>query len=93
MHFSIAEIAAATDGAVSGADVTVDGASIDSRTLEAGQLFVPIVAERDGHEFLPAALAAGGISVVVAQPAVRGVAVDHGIHVAAGNAEKKIGSA
>lgn len=59
MHFSIAEIAAATDGAVSGADVTVDGASIDSRTLEAGQLFVPIVAERDGHEFLPAALAAG----------------------------------
>lgn len=59
MHFSIAEIAAATDGEASGADVTVDGASIDSRTLEPGQLFVPIVAERDGHEFLPAALAAG----------------------------------
>ena len=54
MHFSIAEIAAATDGAVSGADVTVDGASIDSRTLEAGQLFVPIVAERDGYKVVEA---------------------------------------
>ncbi|MFT4200543.1 UDP-N-acetylmuramoyl-tripeptide--D-alanyl-D-alanine ligase, partial [Gordonia sp. (in: high G+C Gram-positive bacteria)] len=59
MHFTSAEIAAATGGAATGADVTVDGASIDSRTLEAGQLFVPIVAERDGHDFLPAALAAG----------------------------------
>ncbi|GAB08321.1 UDP-N-acetylmuramoyl-tripeptide--D-alanyl-D-alanine ligase [Gordonia araii NBRC 100433] len=59
MHFTTAEIAAATDGTASGTDVTVSGASIDSRILEPGQLFVPIVAERDGHDFLPAALSAG----------------------------------
>lgn len=59
MKFTSAEIAAATGGTATGADVTVAGAGIDSRTLEPGQLFVPIVAERDGHEFLAAALAAG----------------------------------
>jgi UDP-N-acetylmuramoyl-tripeptide--D-alanyl-D-alanine ligase len=59
VKFTSAEIAAATGGTATGADVTVTGAGIDSRTLEPGQLFVPIVAERDGHEFLAAALAAG----------------------------------
>ncbi|GED96478.1 UDP-N-acetylmuramoyl-tripeptide--D-alanyl-D-alanine ligase [Gordonia crocea] len=59
MQFTTADLAAATGGTATGADVTVNGASIDSRTLDRGQLFVPIVAERDGHEFLPAALAAG----------------------------------
>ncbi len=35
-----------------GPDVTVEGATIDSRTARPGQLYVPIVAERDGHEFI-----------------------------------------
>ena len=55
-HLSSRRISAA---ALIGPDVTVDGASIDSRTIAAGQLFVPIVAERDGHAFIAAALAAG----------------------------------
>ncbi|QKT05968.1 UDP-N-acetylmuramoyl-tripeptide--D-alanyl-D-alanine ligase [Gordonia sp. X0973] len=59
MQFTTAEIASATGGTPIGADVVIDGASIDSRTLAAGELFVPIVAERDGHDFLPQALAAG----------------------------------
>ncbi len=42
-----------------GPDVEVDGAAIDSRELRPGELFVPIVAERDGHDFIDAALAAG----------------------------------
>ncbi len=42
-----------------GPDVVVDGASIDTRSVERGQLFVPIVAERDGHDFISAAIAAG----------------------------------
>jgi UDP-N-acetylmuramoyl-tripeptide--D-alanyl-D-alanine ligase len=33
--------------------------SFDSRTITPGQLFVPIVAERDGHEFIEAALKSG----------------------------------
>lgn len=42
-----------------GESAMVDGASIDSRSEVAGRLFVPIVAARDGHEFVDAALAAG----------------------------------
>lgn len=53
------QVAEATGGTVVGDDVEIDGASFDSRTLEPGQLFVPIVAERDGHEFVQAALDAG----------------------------------
>lgn len=36
-----------------------DGASFDTRTLVPGQLFVPIVAERNGHDFIGAAYEAG----------------------------------
>ncbi len=42
-----------------GPDVAVEGASIDTRSAKRGQLFVPIVAERDGHDFIAAAIAAG----------------------------------
>ena len=55
MRFSTTELAAQLGGELVGPDVTVDGASIDSRTVTPGQLFVPIVAERDGHDFIPAA--------------------------------------
>ena len=48
------DVAAATGGALVGPDVEVDGASFDSRTIAPGQLFVPLVAERDGHDFIAA---------------------------------------
>jgi UDP-N-acetylmuramoyl-tripeptide--D-alanyl-D-alanine ligase len=48
-----------TDGAVIGDDVTVEGATADSRALVAGQLFVAIVADRDGHDYVADAVAAG----------------------------------
>jgi UDP-N-acetylmuramoyl-tripeptide--D-alanyl-D-alanine ligase len=53
------DIAEATGGSLVGPDVTVDGATIDSREIRGGELFVPVVAERDGHEFVAAALTAG----------------------------------
>ena len=61
MRFSTGEIAAATGGQlVHGApDITVEGVSTDSRTLLPGQLFVPLRARRDGHEFIAAAVEAG----------------------------------
>jgi len=46
-------------GELVGPDVSIEGASIDSRTIRPGQLYAPIVAERDGHAFIPAALEAG----------------------------------
>ena len=59
MRFSTTELATHLGGSLIGPDVTVDGAGIDSRTIAPGQLFVPVVAERDGHAFIPAALTAG----------------------------------
>lgn len=42
-----------------GPDVQIDGATQDSRAIQPGQLFVPLVAERDGHDFIDGALTAG----------------------------------
>src|SRR3981081_4543346 len=53
------ELAAHLGGELVGPDVSIEGASIDSRTIRPGQLYAPIVAERDGHAFIPAALEAG----------------------------------
>ena len=81
MHLRASDVAAATGGTLFGPDVLLDGVSFDSRSIEPGQLFVAIVAERDGHEFVSAAQRAGagacliqrepgsGTSVVVADTA------------------------
>jgi UDP-N-acetylmuramoyl-tripeptide--D-alanyl-D-alanine ligase len=42
----------------------IAGVFIDSRTPVAGGVFVPIVAARDGHEFIPAAIAGGAAAVL-----------------------------
>jgi UDP-N-acetylmuramoyl-tripeptide--D-alanyl-D-alanine ligase len=59
MRLRTSDIANAAGGELVGPDVTVEGATIDSRSVRAGQLFVPIVAGRDGHDYVGAALAAG----------------------------------
>ena len=59
MRFMAADVANATRGALSGQNAHLDGVSFDSRTLRPGQLFVPIVAERDGHDFIDDAIARG----------------------------------
>lgn len=59
MRMQLSEVAAVTRGELLGEDVAVSGASIDTRTLDAGALFVPIVADRDGHDFITAAFSAG----------------------------------
>jgi UDP-N-acetylmuramoyl-tripeptide--D-alanyl-D-alanine ligase len=45
----------------------IAGVSIDSRRPSTGALFVPIVAARDGHDFLDAAIAGGAAAVLVAR--------------------------
>ncbi len=59
MRFTTAEIANITRGSHSGPEATVDGATQDSRALDAGQLFIPLVAERDGHDFIDTAIENG----------------------------------
>ena len=75
MRFTARDIATATGGVVSGPDATVDGATVDSRTVVPGQLFVPVVAERDGHDFIADALAAGAAAYLTERPPGDGTAI------------------
>jgi UDP-N-acetylmuramoyl-tripeptide--D-alanyl-D-alanine ligase len=77
VRFTTSELADRLGGTLIGPDVTVDGASIDSRSLVGGQLFVPIVAARDGHSFIGAAVDAGSPAYLTARPVteVRATAV------------------
>jgi UDP-N-acetylmuramoyl-tripeptide--D-alanyl-D-alanine ligase len=59
MRLMAADVAKATNGSLVGQNAHLSGVSFDSRNIRPGQLFVPIVAERDGHDFIEAALAAG----------------------------------
>ena len=62
-----AEIAAATGGVASGA-FAVGGVSIDSRSIETGDLFVALSGARDGHEFVAQALADAAAGALVSGP-------------------------
>ena len=65
---------AATDGKAT-CDWSVTGVSIDTRTLQEGDLFVALKAARDGHDFVAQALASGaGAALVTHRP--EGVAED-----------------
>ncbi len=59
-----------------GPDVAIDGVSFDTRSLLPGQLFVPLVAERDGHDFIAAALERGATAYLTARPAQGGTAIE-----------------
>jgi UDP-N-acetylmuramoyl-tripeptide--D-alanyl-D-alanine ligase len=69
MRLRTSEIAVAVGGRLVGPDREVDGATQDSRAIQPGELFVPIVAERDGHEFVGSAVAAGAGAYLTARPA------------------------
>jgi UDP-N-acetylmuramoyl-tripeptide--D-alanyl-D-alanine ligase len=75
VRFSTSELAAQLGAELVGSDVTVDGASIDSRTIAPGQLYVPIVAERDGHAFIEAAREAGAAAYLTMQEPVGETAI------------------
>jgi UDP-N-acetylmuramoyl-tripeptide--D-alanyl-D-alanine ligase len=72
---SASELTAHLGGELVGPDVGIEGASIDSRTIRPGQLYAPIVADRDGHAFIPAALEAGASAYLTAQEPVGGTAI------------------
>ena len=46
------------------ADITFLGANNDSRKIEPGQLFVALVGERDGHDYIPSAVRNGASAVL-----------------------------
>lgn len=70
VRFTTAEISAATGGVVRGPHAVINGVSIDSRSVRAGELFVPIVAERDGHGFIESAAKNGATAWLTSDTAV-----------------------
>jgi len=66
VRLTLDDVARVTGGRVVGpADLVVDGATMDSRALRPGQLFVALQADRDGHDFLTDARAAGAGAVLL----------------------------
>ncbi len=61
------EIAAATGGQVLG-DFEATGVSIDSRSLEPGDLFVALTGARDGHEFVVQTADKGAAGALISKP-------------------------
>ncbi len=66
MLWTAKDAAAATGGKV-GSDWVANGVSIDTRTLEPGDLFVALKAARDGHDFVAQALANGAAAALVSR--------------------------
>lgn len=56
-----------------GDDVGIERVSFDSRQVRAGDLFVPIVAERDGHDFVADAVGNGAVAYLSSRGRVSGV--------------------
>ena len=61
------EIAAATGGTLAGASFAASGVSIDTRSVEPGDLFVALAGVRDGHEFVDQAIAKGAAGVLASR--------------------------
>lgn len=69
MKFSLSQLAAAVGVSWHESDVTIHHIGIDSRALPKHSLFVAIKGEQfDGHDFIPAAEAAGACAVMVERP-------------------------
>ena len=68
-------IAGIVGGTLHGPDAEVDGAAIDSRAVRGGELFVPVAAARDGHDFIAPALRAGASAYLTVRPAGEGSAI------------------
>lgn len=75
MKFAARDVARVTGGRLVGPVVDVDGVAIDSRSDVAGRLFVPIVAERDGHAFIADALARGAVAYLTSAAPGEGTAI------------------
>lgn len=62
-----ADQAAAATGGTTAGDWAATGVSIDSRTLQPGDLFVALTDARDGHDFVAQALARGAAAAMVSR--------------------------
>jgi UDP-N-acetylmuramoyl-tripeptide--D-alanyl-D-alanine ligase len=75
VRFTAAEVAEVVGGTLVGEDVDIDGARHDSREIAGGELFVPLVDQRDGHDFVGAAVEAGAAAYFTAREPEGGTAI------------------
>lgn len=63
-NWTLNEIAAATNGQLIVGDdhLVVEGVSFDTRSLKQNDLFIPLTAERNGHDFVGAAIEKGAVA-------------------------------
>jgi UDP-N-acetylmuramoyl-tripeptide--D-alanyl-D-alanine ligase len=66
------EIAAATGGALHGADFAAFDVGFDSRATAPGDLFIALAGARDGHDFVAAARARGAAGALTTRPIADG---------------------
>ena len=66
MNWTIRQVADALGVGFDGGDGRVAGYSIDSRSLNQGEMFFAVRAERDGHDFVKSAFEKGASAAVVA---------------------------
>lgn len=65
MKLTLKEMVTALTASVSTeADVTVTSTTFDSRKATAGSLFIPLVAENDGHDYIASAIANGATATL-----------------------------
>ncbi len=65
----LTEIAKAVDGSLSGEEKMISSVSIDTRTLQSGDLYIAIQGENfDGHDFVAKAEEAGAAAIMLAKP-------------------------
>lgn len=65
---TLSGLATAINAQYVGDDQSFQGASIDTRTLRSGQIYIALVGENfDGHQFIPQAIAKGASAIVVSQ--------------------------
>lgn len=75
--YTLAELAETIGAAAPGVDATFEGVSIDTRTLQPGQVFFALSGENfDGNRFVADALAKGAVAAVTRRRGERAIVVD-----------------
>lgn len=97
MRISIEELRIATSGSTDAdGDIYFDGVSIDSRDVKPGELFVALMAERDGHDYVEGAFVSGAAAALVSNdgsftgPTVRCADTAAGLTAMAASARKRV---
>lgn len=75
MRFTSEEIAKITGGDHGGPPAAILRAVIDSRIARQGDIFIPVRGDRDGHDYIPAALDAGVAAYLTEYEPVGGTAI------------------